>query len=489
VDTENDTLYRAAPAFIAEWVSGLDLHQTIGGENAAAAAHTDVTYPGSGQIVASAPAGDAATVDAAVRSAHTAFEGWARTPWAARQAALQHFADLVEADADTLSYLVTSETGRPLRKALSEVMGAVRYIRTVASVEPAVSSIAHPTSRIRLAQRPLGVVAAIAPWNGPVILAVVKIATALIAGNTCVLKPSPFSPLSALRFGTLAREAFPPGVCNIVAGDGDVGAALVSHPLVAKISFTGSTATGRMIAASAGANLKRVTLELGGNDAAIVLGDADLGRFVEFATQISLANCGAFCAGIKRVYVERSIHDELVERFAARISTITLGDGFDPATEMGPIQNLPQYERVLGFRDDAITSGGTVHGDVALVPESGWFIAPSVVTGLEADHRLVVDEQFGPILPILPIDSIDDALAMANAGPYGLGGSIWSGDIERAVSYAERLDVGSAWVNQHGAFDAAVPMPLAKDSGIGIDYGDFGVAEHSQATLLNVAAS
>jgi acyl-CoA reductase-like NAD-dependent aldehyde dehydrogenase len=482
-----DTLYRDAPTDPAAFIAALDLHQTVDGADAAPASHADVPYPGTERVIASAPVGDAATVDAAVRAAHAAFPGWAATPWVERQAALQRFADLVEADAHTLSYLVTSETGRPLRRSLSEVVGAVRYIRTVASVAASESSIDHATSRIRLVQRPLGVVAAIAPWNGPVILAVVKIATALIAGNTSVLKPSPFSPLSALRFGMLAREAFPPGVCSIVTGGGDVGAALVAHPLVAKISFTGSTATGRAIAAAAAADLKRVTLELGGNDAAIVLGDADLDRFVEFTTQISLANCGAFCAGIKRVYVERGIHDELVDRFAARISAITLGDGFDASADMGPIQNRPQYERVLGFRDDAIASGGVLHGDAGAVPGAGLFVAPSVVTGLALDHRLVVDEQFGPLLPIVPVDDLDEAVRLSNAGPYGLGGSVWSRDVDRAVSYAEQLDVGSAWVNQHGAFDAAVPMPLAKDSGIGIDYGDFGVAEHSQATLINVA--
>jgi aldehyde dehydrogenase (NAD+) len=483
----NDSLYTSAPASPADWIASLDLQQTVNGADATASSFAEVPYPGTEQTIATAPVGDAATVDAAVRAADAAFPAWAATPWAERQAALQRFADLVETDAHSLSYLITSETGRPLRKALSEVLGAVSYIRTVASVGPATTPIAHATSRIRMVQRPLGVVAAIAPWNGPVILAVVKIATALVAGNTSVLKPSPFSPLSALYFGRLAREAFPPGVCNIVTGGGDVGAALVAHPLVAKISFTGSTATGRAIAAVAAADLKRVTLELGGNDAAVVLDDADLGRFVEFTTQISLANCGAFCAGIKRVYVERSIHDELVERFAARIGAITLGDGFDPATDMGPIQNRPQYERVLGFRDDALASGGSFHGDAGPTPGSGLFVAPSVVTGLAADHRLVVDEQFGPILPIIPFDDAEDALRLANAGPYGLGGSIWSSDIDRAVDYAERLDVGSAWVNQHGAFDAAVPMPLAKDSGIGIDYGDFGVAEHSQSTLINVA--
>jgi aldehyde dehydrogenase (NAD+) len=484
-----DTLYSAAPASPAEWIATLDLQQTVGGADAAAASRADVPYPGTEAIVASAPVGDAATVDAAVLAAHAAFPGWSATPWAERQAALQRFADLIENDAQTLSYIVTSETGRPLRRAYSEVMGAVSYIRTVASVEPALQHVDHATSRIRLVQRPLGVVAAIAPWNGPVILAVVKIATALVAGNTSVLKPSPFSPLSALYFGRLAREAFPPGVCNVITGGGDVGAALVSHPLVAKISFTGSTATGRAIAASAAADLKRVTLELGGNDAAIVLDDADLGRFVEFATQISLANCGAFCAGIKRVYVQRGIHDELVDRFATRISAITVGDGFDESTDMGPIQNRPQFERVLGFRDDAVASGGLLHGDTAGLPEHGLFIAPRVVTRLSTDHRLVVDEQFGPLLPIIAVDDIDEAVRLSNDGRYGLGGSVWSADIDRAVSYAEQLDVGSAWVNQHGAFDASIPMPLARDSGIGIDYGDFGVAEHSQATLINVAGS
>jgi acyl-CoA reductase-like NAD-dependent aldehyde dehydrogenase len=483
----SDPLYDSVPVSAADWIASLDLQQTVNGVDARATAWSDVPYPVTEAIIARAPLGDAATVDAAVTAAHRAFPGWAATPWAERQAALRHWADLIETDQVTLATLVTSETGRPLRKALSEVVSAIRYIRTVATVEPVASSIGHATSTIRMVQRPLGVVGAIAPWNGPVILAVVKIATALVAGNTSVLKPSPFSPLSALHFGRLARQAFPPGVCSIITGGGDVGAALVAHPLVAKISFTGSTATGKAIAAAAATDLKRATLELGGNDSAIVLADADLDWFVELTTQISLANCGAFCAGIKRVYVDRSIYSEVVDRFTARIAEITLGDGFTAASDMGPIQNRPQYERVLGFRDDALASGGVFHGVASETPVGGLFVAPAVVTGLATDHRLVIDEQFGPILPILPFDSVEQALELSNAGVYGLGGSIWSRDIDRAVSFAERLDVGSAWVNQHGAFDAAVPMPLAKDSGIGIDYGDFGVAEHSQATIVNVA--
>jgi acyl-CoA reductase-like NAD-dependent aldehyde dehydrogenase len=482
-----DPLYDSAPISASDWIANLDLQQTVNGADAPATAWADVPYPVTEAIIARAPLGNAATVDAAVTAAHRAFPAWAATPWAERQAALRHWADLIEADQITLATLVTSETGRPLRKALSEVVSAIKYIRTVATVEPMANSIDHATSTIRMVQRPLGVVGAIAPWNGPVILAVVKIATALVAGNTSVLKPSPFSPLSALHFGRLARQAFPAGVCSIITGGGDVGAALVAHPLVAKISFTGSTATGKVIAAAAATDLKRVTLELGGNDSAIVLADADLDWFVELTTQISLANCGAFCAGIKRVYVDRSIYSEVVDRFTARIASITLGDGFNPTSDMGPIQNRPQYERVLGFRDDALASGGVFHGVASETPTGGLFVAPAVVTGLATDHRLVVDEQFGPILPILPFDSVDEALHLSNVGAYGLGGSIWSRDIDRAISLAEQLDVGSAWVNQHGAFDAAVPMPLAKDSGIGIDYGDFGVFEHSQATIVNVA--
>lgn len=480
-------LYHSVPSDLPGWLASLRLTQTINGDDAAGVSESEVVYPVNEQIIARAPVGDRGTADAAVSAASRAFRSWARTPWEQRRAALMRFADALEREAVALATVVAAETGRPLRRAYGEVLGGVVYVRTVAAVAPFERTVPHERSRIRMIHRPLGVVAAIAPWNGPVILAVVKIASALIAGNTIVLKPSEFTPLSALMFGRLGREVFPPGVCNIVTGGADVGAQLTTHPLVAKVSFTGSTATGRRIGQAVAGNLARATLELGGNDPAVVLPDADLDRFIEVATQTSLANAGAFCAAVKRVYVHDDIFDEVVDRFDARLRALAWGDSFDPATDLAPVQNRPQYERVLSFTRDAISGGGVLHGIGRRPRETGLFIEPSVVTGLARDHRLVVEEQFGPILPILPFSDLEAVAAEADAGPYGLGASVWSSDEDLAVRVAESLQVGTVWVNQHGAFEAGVPMPMAKDSGIGVDYAEYGVAEHSQAVVINVA--
>ncbi len=469
----------------AEWLSGLDLQQTVSGEHGGAAEMADLSYPATEAIIARYPVGDVATLDRAVAAAKAAGAGWGTVTWADRQAAVLRFADLLEADTETLAHIIVCESGKPLQKARLEVALAIHFVRTISGVTLPDRPIAYEAADVRLAHRPLGVVGAISPWNAPLLLAVVKVATALTAGNAIVLKPSPFSPLAALRFGQLTRRAFPDGVCNVVTGGTEVGAALVAHRDVSKISFTGSTATGRAIATAAAGTLKRVTLELGGNDAAIVLNDADLDRVVEVATQSGLANCGAFCAGIKRIYVDRAVHDDLVERFRARIAAITVGDGFDPSVDMGPIQNRPQYERVVAFRTDALAAGGALHDTARAHPPTGLFVAPAVVTGLAHDHRLVREEQFGPLIPILPFDDVADALKQANDTVFGLGGSVWTRDTARGIGLATKLDVGNAWINKHGAFDAALPMPFARQSGIGVDYGDFGVAEHCQPMLIN----
>lgn len=485
VPTTED-LYRTVPPDLSHWVAGLGLQQTVGGVDARAVIWRPVPYPATESTVAEAPCGDSKTVDAAVQAAHGAFSEWCVVPWAERRQALVRFAEELEANVGALSFLLAAETGRPLRRCAMEVTNAGRFIRTIVTADAQEEQLRHPRASVRFLGRPLGVVAAIAPWNSPILLATVKVANALLAGNTVVLKPSPFTPLSMLLAGRLSRSVLPPGVLNIVNGDVEVGAALVRHPNVSKVSFTGSTATGRVIAQVAASELKRVTLELGGNDAAIVLEDADLDAVVEVATQTGLLNCGAFCAGVKRVYVQRSAHDELVRRFASRIENVVVGDGLQSSTDMGPVQNRPQYDRVRTLRAEAVASNATLHEPAQPPPEGGLYLAPALVEGLSSSHRLVREEQFGPLLPILPFDNVREAIADANDSPYGLGGSIWTGDVARGAALARELDVGSAWVNQHGAFDPAIPMPFAKDSGIGIDYGGLGVASHTQRMIINV---
>ncbi len=480
-----DTAYRDAPADRREWLRSLDLQMTIDGRSAPTSGRRTTFDPVAGRDLVDYPQAGVADLDRTVAAALSACPGWAATSWAHRQAALVRFAELVEAHATTLSWMVACETGRPLRRAWSEVAVTGDYLRIIAGYELPDRAFDRPGVHATLTHRPLGVVGAIAPWNAPVILAAAKIANALLAGNTMVLRPSPFTPLSALYLGMLGREAFPPGVLNVITGDAAVSAALVAHPHVAKISFTGSTATGKRIAIAAAPTLKRVTLELGGNDAAIVLPDADLDAVADTVFASSLGNCGHFCAAVKRLYVHDAAFDALCAALTARCEAAILGDNFDPATTMGPIQNLVQFERIWELFDDAVASGARVIAGGRRAAGPGLFIPPTLVDGVGQGVRLVDEEQFGPVLPILRFRDPEDALRLANDSQYGLGGSVWSMDQEAGTALARRLEVGTAWINQHGGFSAALPMAFAKQSGLGIDYAEFGLAEHSQRVLVN----
>jgi acyl-CoA reductase-like NAD-dependent aldehyde dehydrogenase len=486
---EFETIYAEVPTDLAGWLAAQQLALTIDGADAAAA-EEQVIHPASGRVIASYPQSDTDHVNAAVMAADKAFVRWSRAPVAERRRMLEQFADILWERRVTIAMLIAAETGRPLRRAFSELFFSVNYVRTLAAQELVERDYSQAGISARLVHRPLGVAAAIAPWNGPVILAVAKIANALLAGDTLVLRPAPQTPLSALYMGMVARDIFPAGVFNVITGDAKVGAALVEHGDVAKISFTGSTATGRLIAAAAAPGLKRLTLELGGNDAAIVLDDADLEAVAGAVYRISLENAGQFCAAIKRLYVHASVHDRLRDRIADLMQGAVAGSAFDRRSTLAPLQSAAQQARVQGFLDDALGRGARRTGPDLSVSGAeaggGFFMAPALVEGCGEDFVLVADEQFGPVLPIIAFDDEADALRLANANPYGLGGSVWSEDTERALSIAENMHCGTAWVNQHGAFSAALPMPFAGQSGLGMDYAHYGVLEHSRAMLLNV---
>jgi aldehyde dehydrogenase (NAD+) len=458
---------------------------TIGGVDAPSAATSTVMDPCRERPIATYPEAGPEHLERAVAAAAAAFPGWAATPWAERRAALESFADLMAANRMDFAVILAAESGRPLRWCLREMLGAVSYARILAAMELPARNLSVSGLRAEIRHKALGVVGAIAPWNAPVILAVAKIANALIVGDTLVLRPSPFTPLSALYLGQLGREAFPPGVLNVITGDAAIGAAMTTHPKVAKISFTGSTATGKTIAAAAAATLKKLTLELGGNDPAIVLPDADIDAVGQAVLNTALANCGHFCAAIKRLYVHEDIYDEVCGAVIALAESVVMGDGFDQTATMGPLQNRPQFERVWGLFDDAVARGGRVLTGGRRVEGPGLFIPPTLVDGLDHDSRLVAEEQFGPVLPIMRFCDEDEVIALANDTTYGLAGSIWTRDIDRGVALADRLEVGTAWVNQHGAFTAALPMPFAKESGVGADYAEYGLAEHTRPMLIN----
>jgi len=329
------------------------------------------------------------------------------------------------------------------------------------------------------------VVAAIIPWNFPVMMVSFKVPPALLAGNTIVLKPSPTTPLATLRIAELVADMAPPGVLNVIADDNDLGTALTAHPDVRKISFTGSTATGKKVMASATDLLKRFTLELGGNDAAIVLDDADPETVAKGLFSGAFANAGQVCLAIKRVYVHDSIYDAVCDALARRADEAVVGDGLEQGTQIGPVQNRMQYEKLKHFlesarRDGTIIAGGT------LLDGPGYFIRPTVVRDITDGAELVDQEQFGPVLPLIRYTDPQDALARANASPYGLGRSVWSSSVPRAREIAARMDAGTVWVNRHLDLMPYIPMSGAKHSGIGVEFGEEGLAEYTQLHVLNL---
>jgi acyl-CoA reductase-like NAD-dependent aldehyde dehydrogenase len=343
--------------------------------------------------------------------------------------------------------------------------------------------------RVELHFRPLGVVGAITPWNMPLVLCVPKIAHALYTGNTIVVKPSPYTPLSALRMAEIALDIFPAGVLNMIGGGDDAGRWISEHPGIDKVSFTGSVATGKRVMASAAPTLKRLTLELGGNDAAIVLDDVDVQAVAPRLFAAAFANSGQICMAIKRLYVQRGIYEELAQALADLARGVVVGGGMEDAVVLGPVQNAAQFAIVRGLLDDARRCGGRFLAGGHALERPGYFIAPTIVTGLAEGSRLVDEEPFGPVLPVLCFDDVDEAIARANDSRHGLGGSVWTRDLERGAALARRLEVGTAWVNQHIGLDAQVQFGGAKESGIGCEYGLAGLRQYMQAHVVNVAGA
>jgi acyl-CoA reductase-like NAD-dependent aldehyde dehydrogenase len=400
---------------------------------------------------------------------------------------LGKLADALAQRADEFAKLLTQEQGKPIAHAEGEIAGAVNLIKTFAAMDLPVKLL-RETERSRIIEHrmPLGVVAAITPWNFPIAILTNKVAPALLAGNTVVAKPAPTTPLTTLLFGELCAAVLPAGVVNIIADVNDLGAALTSHADVAKVTFTGSTATGKKVLASVADTLKRSTLELGGNDAAIVLDDANV---VEVAPKIffgAMVNTGQVCLAIKRVYAHDSIYDRLCGELARIADEAVVGNGLDPTTEFGPLQNRAQFEKVKNLIADSRRVGIIVAGgEVSDGP--GYFVRPTIVRDIDDDARLVREEQFGPVLPVLRYSDLGDAIARVNASEYGLGGSVWSSDHYRAYLVATRIDSGTVWVNTHLDCPPDIPYGGAKQSGLGIELGQAGLEEFTQCKIVNVA--
>jgi acyl-CoA reductase-like NAD-dependent aldehyde dehydrogenase len=464
-----------------------DFRLLINGKLVEGARTLNVINPATGRILTAAPRADQAQLDQAVAAAKTAFPAWSATPLRQRAALLAKLADALEAERGAFARLLTQEQGKPLPQALWEITYSSAALRYFATLDLALEVLKEDAAQKVVRQRrALGVVAAITPWNLPMLLLMIKVAPALLAGNTVVAKPAPTTPLTTLKFGELCAQILPPGVVNIIVDQNDLGTALTTHPDVAMVTFTGSTATGKKVMASAAETLKRLTLELGGNDAAIVLDDADpkevAPKIYAAATFIS----GQACIAIKRLYVHESIYDAVCDELGRIARETVVGDGLEPGTQVGPIQNKAQFERVKGFLEDARQHGKIVAGGRVLERE-GYFVQPTIVRDVPDDARLVREEQFGPVLPVLRFSDLDEVIARTNDTDFGLGGSVWSSDRDRAFGVAARIHSGTVWVNKHLDVGPDIPHAGAKQSGIGVEQCQEGLEAFTQATIINMA--
>nr|WP_246827130.1 aldehyde dehydrogenase family protein [Rhizobium binae] len=452
----------------------------IGGETVATTDHAPVTNPSNGEIVGYMPLAQEADLDRAVAAAAEAFKSWARTSNEERAAACRAIAEKIGEHAEELAQILTREQGKPLNGLGSrfEIGGALAWTRHTAELDLPVEILQDDNEgRVELHRKPIGVVGSITPWNWPVMIACWHIMPAVRAGNTVVIKPSPLTPLSTIRLVEIINEVLPAGVVNVITGENSIGAALSAHPGIAKMTFTGSTETGKKIMASAVATLKRLTLELGGNDAGIVLPDVDPKSIVDGLFWGAFINNGQTCAALKRLYVHDSIYEEVCAALADYAGKIAIGDGLDEASILGPVQNELQFNKVRDLVDDARAKGGRILTGGAPLDRPGYFYPITLVADVDHGVRLVDEEQFGPALPIIRYSDLDEVIARANQNPAGLGGSVWSADLEKAKHYAMQLECGSVWINKHGAIQPNAPFGGVKQSGIGVEFGAEGLKE------------
>ncbi len=458
----------------------------IDGKRVETAQRAEVRNPADGAIAGLMPLATPADLDAAVAAAAAAFPAWAATPDAERQALCGKVADIIEAHAEELAQLLTLEQGKPLNGLGSrfELSGAVAWTRATAAITLPVEILQDtPEGRVELHRKPIGVVGSITPWNWPVMIAIWHLIPAIRAGNTVVSKPSSLTPLSTIRMVELMNEVLPPGVVNVVTCEGSL---LPTHPGISKVVFTGSTPVGKKVMQAASTTLKRLTLELGGNDAGIVLPDADPAKIAEGLFWGAFINNGQTCAALKRLYVHESVHDAVCAALVAYAANIPVGDGRQEQSVLGPVQNEKQFNLVRELVEDARAHGGKVllGGNPGNGP--GFFYPPTLIANVDNGMRVVDEEQFGPVLPVIKYTSLDEVIARANASEFGLGGSVWSSDIEAAKAVARRLECGSVWINKHGAIQPNAPFGGVKQSGIGVEFGVEGLKEFTTIQTLLV---
>lgn len=465
-----------------------DYTLTIDGKPTSSTSTLEVINPANERVIARAPDASREQLEQAVAAARRAFPAWAALPLATRQKYVSRIGDVIQQHAEDFMRLLTLEQGKARAGAQWEIGGSAVWCHEIAQQELPVHVVEDTGNRrVETRRVPLGVIGGITPWNFPMLLAIWKIAPALVAGNTMVLKPSPYTPLTTLKLGELLRDVLPPGVLNIVSGGNALGAWITQHPDIAKVSFTGSTATGRKIMESSSVNLKRITLELGGNDPAIVMPDVDVKGAAEQVFWASFQNSAQFCVAAKRLYVHEDIYDAFARELVAYARTVKVGDGSLPETQLGPIQNRMQYDKLKDLLADARSSRlrFLLGGDIA-DGEPGYLVPITLIDNPPDDSRVVKEEAFGPVLPLLKFKDVDEVIARANDTEYGLAASVWSSDIEAARRIAERIEAGTVWINEVHTFSPHVAFGGRKQSGIGIENALEGLAEYTSVQTLAI---
>ncbi|WP_374063773.1 aldehyde dehydrogenase family protein [Cupriavidus sp. DF5525] len=463
---------------------------TIDGKAAPTLAGFDVLNPATERVIAAAPDAPPAQLDEAIASARRAAPAWAGLPLQARQLYVVRIGETITTNLEELAHLLTREQGKPLAQARQEVQKAAFWCTEMARLELPVETVSESaTEQVCVLRVPLGVVGGIVPWNFPLALAMWKVAPALLTGNTMVLKPSPFTPLTTLKLGELLRDVLPAGVLNVISGGDALGPLMSGHPGIDKLSFTGSTQTGRAVMASAAVNLKRLTLELGGNDAAIVLPDADVEAIAPAIFWGAFANNAQYCLAIKRLYIHEDVYDRLAQALVRLAQETRVGRGDMEGVQLGPVQNRRQFERLKALLEDTRSAGYRILAGGEVAEGRGYFFPVTLVDNPPDSARVVREEPFGPILPLLKFRDVDDAIARANDSEYGLGGSVWGRDAEAAMQVALRLNTGTVWVNQIHTLGPHKPMAGHKQSGVGIENGVEGLLEYTVPRTVSLKRS
>ena len=463
---------------------------TIDGQFAGSNSSLAVVNPATAEVFVEVPSATAAQLDHAVAAANRAAPAWRARSLTERQDLVRRYAAVIRANMEELARLLTLEQGKPLSRARGEIGSGLAYVESFCAMDlPVEVARDDENERLELRRVPVGVVAAITAWNYPQLLSLWKIGPALVAGNPVIVKPSPYTPVSTLRAGELAQQVLPPGVLQVLAGGDDLGRSIATHPGIHKITFTGSVRAGKSIMGAAAGTLKRLTLELGGNDPGIVLDDADPAAIAADLYAGGMSNCGQVCAGLKRLYVPASRAGEYADALADVAANVVVGNGLDEGVDMGPVQNGAQLARVKGLLADAQAAGGEVFFRGEAPEGPGYWHPATLVRGLTDGIGLVAEEQFGPVLPLLTYEDVDEVVTRANASPFGLGASVWSSDVERATGVAERLEAGSVWVNQHPALSPEAPFGGLKQSGLGVEAARDGLLAYTDISVLRVKRS